>query len=102
MRLRWFYNELTKWLSQCGQYSSDSSKTDISFLKALLHFLHIKANSKDLANGWSSFSSWHSGHWYQIKEEISKTDNSFKLTSNHFLQQGDLIAAWALSICLLL
>lgn len=33
---------MTKWLSQCGQYSSDSSNSWASFLKAFLHFLQAK------------------------------------------------------------
>jgi hypothetical protein len=32
----------TKWLSQCGQYSSLSSNTAASFRKAFLHFLQAK------------------------------------------------------------
>jgi hypothetical protein len=32
----------TKWLSQCGQYSSDSSNSWASFRKVFLHFLQAK------------------------------------------------------------
>lgn len=32
----------TKWLSQCGQYSSDSSNSSACFRKTLRHFLHAK------------------------------------------------------------
>lgn len=32
----------TKWLSQCGQYSSDSSNSWASLRKAFLHFLQAK------------------------------------------------------------
>jgi hypothetical protein len=66
----------TKWLSQCGQYSSlafispsatltvscthASSNSRASFRKAFLHFLHMKVMSNVCMSGWSLCSWWHS------------------------------------------
>jgi hypothetical protein len=78
----------TKWLSQCGQYSSlpliqqvyhhvscwctyASSNSRASFLNAFLHFLQMKTMSKVCVSGWSACSAWHSAQ------------------SNHFLPGHD-------------
>ena len=94
----------TKWLSQCGQYSSLplvqqtsdqecgcgmrsgtylSSNSRASLRKAFLHFLQTKTISKLCSSGWSAVSWWHSAQ------------------SNHFLQHGERMATWALRTCLL-
>lgn len=55
-------------------YASSNSRA--SFLKAFLHFLHIKVMSKDCMSGWSLCSTWHSAQ------------------SNHFLPGDSQHAAW--------
>jgi hypothetical protein len=78
----------TKWLSQCGQYSSlplvqqahhgsarpdtyASSNSRASFLNAFLHFLQMKTMSNVCISVWSACSAWHSAQ------------------SNHFLPGHD-------------
>jgi hypothetical protein len=73
----------TKWLSQCGQYSSLSSNVSMSLRKTFLHFLQAKIISVAPLSSWSCFSAWHSAQ------------------SNHCLQHGERIATWALRMCLL-
>jgi hypothetical protein len=88
---RWGFGILasrTKWLSQCGQYSSlpliqqvyhhsmcsctyASSNSRASLRNAFLHFLQIKTMSKVCVSGWSACSAWHSAQ------------------SNHFLPGRD-------------
>lgn len=50
----------TKWLSQCGQYSSASSNSCASLRKHFLHFLHANVISKVRSSSCVSFSAWHS------------------------------------------
>jgi hypothetical protein len=72
----------TKWLSQCGQYSSlllfshvlpyyyeyayASSNSRASFRKHFLHFLQAKTMSKVWPNSWSALSWWHSAQSYHF------------------------------------
>lgn len=74
---------MTKWLSQCGQYSSLSSNSSAFLRKHFLHFLQAKTISVLFWRSWSWVSAWHSAQ------------------SNHFLQQGLRMATWALRMCLL-
>lgn len=73
---------MTKWLSQCGQYSSLSSNSCVSLRKHFLHFLQAKVMSNDWTSGCCSCSAWHSAQ------------------SNHLRQHGDRIATCALRMCL--
>lgn len=58
------------------------SNASMSLRNTFLHFLQAKTISIDFLSWWSLTSSWH----YE--------------QSNHFLQQGDLIAACTLIMCL--
>lgn len=72
----------TKWLSQCGQYSSLSSNSSAFLRKHFLHFLQANVMSKLCCSGWSWVSLWQSAQ------------------SNHFRQHGERIETWALRMCL--
>ncbi len=50
----------TKWLSQCGQYSSASSNSFASLRKHLRHFLHANVISNARSSSCDSCSPWHS------------------------------------------
>ena len=75
-------------------------------------FLHRKAISVVLRNGWSSFSAWHCGHCGQRRTHSAPLlahppsgsvgdAHAHQLTSKNFLQHGARIATWALRMCLL-
>lgn len=66
----------------CGQNSSVSSKSIISFLNTFLQTLQANTISNVFFNSWSSFSLWHSAQSY------------------HFLQHGLLIDTYTFKICL--
>jgi hypothetical protein len=120
----------TKWLSQWGQYSSDSSKVSPSLRKAFLHFLQAKTwfeselwkregivgakgqrrRSQKKGMGRYHFSSLRKRMVFGLVVAVcaveplptcSISEPEFAQKEGKCVQQGDLIETCALRICLL-
>lgn len=89
---------MTKWLSQCGQYSSASSSCCLhrrlegqrresahvrSFLKTFLHFLQATISSTVLKSSWSLLSSWHLVQSNHRLQHAARIDASLSLPVSH-------------------